>query len=330
MRAAWYDRLGQASDIIQLGELLTPSPGPDEVLVRLHASGVNPADVKRRVPNPNAEMEFPRIIPNSDGAGVVAAIGAAVSPAWTGQRVWLFNGQRFRAFGTAAEYICLPSWHLSVLPAGTSMAEGACLGIPCMTAHRAVFGSGQVAGKRVLVTGGAGAVGNYAVQWAKWGGAAQIIATVSNPTKAADATDAGADLVVNYRRDDVAAAVRTATGGAGVDLVVDVDLAGNLDATLACLAPAATIACYASAGALPDGFFFRLARQNVVLQTIVLNTIPRQAMAQAQRDITSLLASGLARHRIAGRFSLDQIVAAHEAVEAGEKRGTVVVEIEQD
>ncbi len=327
MRAAWYDRLGSAADIIQLGELPTPSPGPDEVLVRLHASGVNPADVKRRVPNPNYTMEFPRIIPNSDGAGVVAAIGAGVSPAWTGQRVWLFNGQRFRAFGTAAEYICLPSWHLSVLPAGTTMAEGACLGIPCMTAHRAVFGSGPVAGKRVLVTGGAGAVGHYAVQWAKWGGAAQVIATVSNPTKAADATDAGADLVVNYRQDDVGAAVRTATSGAGVDLVVEVDLAGNLDVTLACLAPAATIACYASAGALPDGLFFRLARQNVVLQTIVLNTIPRPDMARAQRDITNLLASGLARHRIAGRFPLDQIVGAHEAVEAGEKRGTVVVDI---
>lgn len=326
MRAVWYDALGDAEAVLIHGELPTPVPAPGEVLIRLHASGVNPADVKRRAGSAYG-MEFPRIIPDSDGAGVVEQVGAAVDPVWLGRRVWLFNGQRGRAFGTAAQFITLPVWQLAPLPDALSMAEGACLGIPCMTAHRCMFADGPVQGLRVLVTGGAGAVGHYAVQWAKWGGAAQVIATVSSPAKAAEARAAGADLVVNYRGAPVAAAVMAATGGAGVDRVVEVDLAGNLDATLACLAPGGSIATYASSGKLPgEALFFRLARQNVGLRFVMLYSVPRPALAQAQADIAAWLATGRAVHRVAQRFALAQTAAAHRAVEAGAKLGTVVVE----
>ena len=328
MRAAWYDRQGQAAEVLQLGELPDPVPGPGEVLLRLHASGINPADVKRRAPGGAFGMEFPRIIPNSDGAGVVEGLGEGVGRDWLGRRVWLFNGQRFRAWGTAAERIALPVWHLAPLPDDVSMAEGACLGIPCMTAHRCVFADGPVVGQRVLVTGGAGAVGHYAVQWAKWGGAAQVLATVSSAAKAEEALQAGADAVINYRDEDVAASMMRLTDNAGVNRIVEVDLAGNLEASLAALAPAATIAAYASTGALPaEGLFYRLAQRNVVLRFIVLNSIPRPAMAQAQHEIAAWLASGRAIHRIAGRFPLERIVAAHQAVEAGDKRGTVVLDL---
>lgn len=329
MRAAWYDRLGPAAEVIQFGEQPDPVAGPGQVLLRVHASGINPADVKRRSGPPSmAAMEFPRIIPNSDGAGVVEAVGEGVDAGWIGRRAWLFNGQRFRAFGTAAELIAIEAWKLSPLPDDVSMAEGACLGIPCMTAHRAVFAAGPVAGKRVLVTGGAGAVGHYAVQWAKWGGAAQVLATASSPAKAAAAQAAGADRVIDYRREDVAEAVMAETGRAGVDHIAEVDLAGNLAASMGCLASGATIATYASTGKLDlTAHLANLGRQNVAIRWIILNTIPRADMAQAQRDITAWLATRYARHRVAARFPLDRIVAAHEAVEAGDKLGTVVVQV---
>lgn len=325
MRAVWYDRLGPAEEVLQFGELPTPIPGEGEVRIRLYASGVNPADVKRRV---GTGMEFPRIIPSSDGAGVVDLCGPGVEPGRLGRRVWLFNGQRFRPFGTAAEYITLATWHLAPLPDDVSMAEGACLGIPCMTAHRCLFADGPVEGLRVLVTGGAGAVGHYAVQWAKWGKAAQVIATVSSEAKAVEAREAGADVVVNYRTDNVAEAVRRATGGAGIDRIVEVDLAGNFEASLAVLASGGVIAVYASSGVLPtEGLVPRLMRHNAVLRFVILNSIPLPAMRHAQTDIAAWLAGGTARHRVAARFPLEQTVAAHHAVEAGDKRGTVVVEI---
>jgi NADPH2:quinone reductase len=326
MRAVWYDRLGDAEAVLTYGELPTPIPGRGEVLIRVHASGVNPADVKRRAGS-SYGMEFPRIIPNSDGAGVVEQLGDDVDPSWLSRRVWLFNGQRGRAFGTAAEFITLPVWQLALLPDDLSMAEGACLGIPCMTAHRCVFADGPVTGRRVLVAGGAGAVGHYAVQWAKYGGASQVIATVSSPAKANEARAAGADVVVNYRDGPVAAAIMDATGGAGIDRAIEVDLGGNLDATLACLAPGGSIATYASTGPLAsEGLFFRLARQNIGLRFVMLYSVPRLALAHAQADIGNWLATGTAIHRVALRFPLAQTAAAHRAVEAGEKLGTVVVE----
>src|ERR1700754_5323112 len=204
MKAVWYERCGAAPTVLSVGEMPTPEAGPGEVRVRLEASGVNPADVGRRAGNYRG-LEFPLVIPNSDGAGIIDQVGAGVTRLKVGQRVWLFNGQRNgRALGTAAEYIALAEQLVTPLPDRLSFAEGATLGIPAMTAWCSLYADGPLAGKTVLVTGGAGAVGNYAVQLAKWGGA-QVIATVSSAMKGEQARQAGADLVVNYKEDDVAA-----------------------------------------------------------------------------------------------------------------------------
>src|SRR5690349_21753590 len=230
MRAVWYDRQGPASDVLVCGELPTPEPGAYEVRVKLEAAGVNPSDTYRRR-GPVPAMEYPRVITCSDGAGVVDRVGAMVAESWVGKRVWLYNGQRNgRWMGTAAEYIALNADLATALPDHVSFAEGATLGVPCMTAHYCVFVAGPVQGKTLLVTGAAGAVGHYAVQLAKWAGA-MVIATVSSEAKAERARAGGADFVINYRSEDVAARVRALTGG--VDHVVDVDFGGNLAATLA-------------------------------------------------------------------------------------------------
>src|SRR6195952_4614763 len=203
MKAVWYERSGAAPDVLTFGDTPTPLAGPGEVRVRLEASGVNPADVGRRAGSYRA-MEYPRVICNSDGAGIIDRVGDGVTRLSVGQRVWLFNGQRNgRAFGTAAEYIALAEHLVTPLPAGISFAAGATLGIPCMTAWCCLFGDGPIAGQTVLVSGGAGAVGHYAVQLAKWSGA-RVIATVSSALKAEQARIAGADLTINYKTEDVA------------------------------------------------------------------------------------------------------------------------------
>src|SRR3954451_10463092 len=204
MKAVWYERTGAAPDVLTFGDMPTPVAGSREVRVRLEASGVNPADVGRRGGSYRA-MEYPRVIPGSDGAGIIDQVGDGVTRLSIGQRVWLYNGQRNgRAFGTAAEYITLAEHLVTPLPADVTFAAGATLGIPCMTAWCALFGEGPIAGQTVLVTGGTGGVGHYAVQLAKWGGA-RVISTVSSALKAEQARHAGADLTINYRAEDVVA-----------------------------------------------------------------------------------------------------------------------------
>src|ERR1700750_1434570 len=226
MKAVWYERCGPATEVLNFGEQPTPSAGPGEVRVKLEASGVNPADVGRRAGNYRG-LEFPLVIPNSDGAGVIDQVGSGVTRLKAGQRVWLFNGQRNgRALGTAAEYIALAEQLVTPLPDQLSFAEGATLGIPAMTAWCALFADGPVTGKTVLVTGGAGAVGHYAVQFAKWGGA-EVIATVSSDVKAEQARRGGADHTVNYKTEDVVAKVMDITGKRGVDPVSEVVFGGN-------------------------------------------------------------------------------------------------------
>ena len=326
MKAVWYERTGAAPDVLTYGEMPTPEPGPGEVRVRLKASGVTPADVGRRAGSYRA-MEFPRVIPNSDGAGIIDQVGAGVTRFQPGQRVWLFNGQRNgRAFGTAAEYIVLAEHLVTPLPDDVSFAAGATLGIPCMTAWCCLFGDGTIAGQTVLVTGGAGAVGHYAVQLAK-GGGAQAIATVSSAAKAEQARLAGADLVINYRTEDVVAKVMTFTGRRGVDRVVDVDFGGNLATTLKLMAMNSTIAVYATNGNRAPTIPMReLMEKCIALRALVLFALPPALLASAQADISKWLAAGKRIHNIAAQFPLSQTAQAHLAVEKGDKVGTVIVD----
>jgi NADPH2:quinone reductase len=326
MRAVWYDLQGPPAEVLTSGEIPTPEPGTGELRVRLHASGVNPSDCNRRRGGSGA-MEFPRVITHSDGAGVVDQVGPGVAESWLGRRVWLYNGQRNgRWMGTAAEFISIAADLVTPLPDRVSFAEGATLGIPCMTAHRCLFIAGPVQGRVVLVTGAAGAVGHYAVQLAKWAGAT-VIGTVSSAAKAERTRAAGADHVIDYRREDLAARLLEITGGVGVDHVVEVDFGGNMAAVLPGLRDGASVAIYASNGnRTPAVPVHTLMFRNISLHPMILPTSPPEARRRAQSDILSWTGTGERLLSVAARFSLGETVAAHEAVERGDKVGTVVVE----
>jgi NADPH2:quinone reductase len=326
MKAVWYERTGPAPEVLTYGDMPTPVAGPGEVRIRLEASGVNPADAGRRAGS-YRPMEIPRVIPNSDGAGIVDQVGDGVTRLQVGRRVWLFNGQRNgRAFGTAAEYIALAEHLVTPLPDKVSFAAGATLGIPCMTAWCCLFRDGPIAGQTVLVPGGAGAVGHYAVQLAKWGGA-RVIATVSSSAKAEQARLAGADLVIDYKTEDVVARTMTFTGQRGVDRVVDVDFGGNIATTLKLMAMNSTIAVYATNGNRNPVIPMReLMEKCIALRPLVLFALPPPLLAAAQADISKWLAAGVRVHNIAAQFALSETAQAHLAVEKGDKLGTVIVD----
>ena len=327
MKAGWYERNGPAAEVIVVGRMADPEPGPGEVRVRIHASGVNPSDVKRRAGWGGQVIEYPRVVPHSDGAGVIDAVGGGVDPARVGERVWTFNAQWKRAFGTAAERVALPAGQAVKLPEGADFAFGACFGIPALTAHRAVFADGPVAGKTVLVTGGAGAVGFYATQLARWGGA-RVIATVSGPAKAEAALRAGAEAAVDYRREDAAARLGELTGGAGVDRVVDVDFGENLPVTSEIVKKNGVIAAYASMRVPePRLPYYALMRKNVTVRGVFVYEMPEDAFAAGAADIARWVGSGAALPGIAAAYPLEELAAAHRAVESGETVGNVVVEI---
>jgi NADPH2:quinone reductase len=327
MKAAWYRRTGPAHEVLEIGELETPQAGPGEVRVRLRTSAVNPSDVNRRAGKMIYAMEYPLVIPNSDGAGVIDQVGPGVSADRIGERVWIYNGQRGRAFGTCAEYIALPQDLAIHLPDNTSFTEGACLGIPCMTAHICVFWKGLVAGKTLLVTGGAGAVGHYAIQLAKWGGAS-VITTVSTTEKQTHAENGGADLVVNYRTAEVTEAVLAFTKGEGVDGIVEVDFGGNLRVSEAVLKLHGAVSIYASVGdRTPILPVYSFMRKNAVLRFVLLYNSPLDERRMACSDILTWLHSVPAKHSIAGVFPLAKVAEAHRLVESTGKIGTVIIQV---
>jgi NADPH2:quinone reductase len=326
MKAVWYEGFGPADEVLVHGDMAVPEPAAGEVLVRLHASGVNPSDVKLRAgARPGAVMAFPRIIPHSDGAGKIEAVGQGVDPARIGERVWIWNGQWQRAFGTAAEYIAIPSEQAVFLPDGTSFAEAACFGIPAMTAWTAVMGDGPVKGQTVLVTGGAGTVGRYAIQMARLAGA-EVITTVSGPEKAAHAGPA--DHVINYREEDVAARVMEITGGRGVERIVEVDFGANAAVTEKIIAPRGTITAYASAADMTPAIpFYPLMFKNTRLWMLIVYMLDPAMRRRGEAQLTAWLEAGALNHAVAMTFPLAESAAAHGAVEAGEKLGSVVVGI---
>jgi NADPH2:quinone reductase len=326
MKAGWYEQNGPAKEVLKIGERPDPEPGPGEVRVRIACSGVNPSDVKRRAGWNNQKIAFPWQVPNNDGAGVIDKVGAGVDTKRVGERVWLHSTGYKRPLGTAAGLTVTPAHRAFQLPEGVSFEVGAGLGVPAMTAHRAVLGPGPVRGKTVLVTGGAGAVGFYAIQLAKWGGA-RVLATVSGAEKAAEAKRAGADHVVNYRTENVGERVMALTERAGVDHVVDVDFGANLETTLAVLKPNGSIATYASMSKTEPAIpFYPLMFKNVRLLWVFVYEMPQEAMSEAGRDVNAWLASGVAVHPRHHPFPLDRLADAHIAVEEG-AIGKVIVSV---
>jgi len=323
MHAAWYEKNGPAAEVMKVGDLPDVEPAAGEVRVRLHASAVNPSDVKAR--GGSRPIRWPKLIPNSDGAGVIDKVGAGIKRN-VGERVWVCNGQWDRAFGTSAQYITLPAALAVPLPDHVSFEQGACLGIPVMTAHRALFADGAINGKTVLVTGGAGVVGHYAIQLAKWAGA-RVVTTVSSEAKAVHARAAGADVVINYRNEDVAARIKAAVGG--VDRIVEVDFGRNLPVSAQVLNDGGVIACYASTSIpRPQYPYPELLWRNPVVRQVFVYTMPDAAKAQAHADIARWLRESKPIFAIAHRFALAEVVQAHQAVERGEKIGHVILTID--
>ena len=326
MKAVWYERFGSAQDVLSIGEMPDPVPAPGEVLVRVKASGVNPSDAKLRAgARPGAVMQYPRVVPHSDGAGVVEAVGEGVDPARVGERVWMWNAQWQRAFGTCAELVALPGAQAVRLPEGTSFEEGACFGIPAMTAWYALFGDGRdLTGQTVLVTGGAGTVGRYACQMAALAGA-RVITSVSSAAKAAHST--AADWV-NYRDTDVAEAVMEMTGGAGVDRIVEVDFGANQAASLALIKPGGVIASYASAAEMePRLAFYRFMFKNVTLRMLIVYQITLADHQRGAAALSAWLEAGSLSHAVVPGGGLSDAAAAHDMVMDGDKLGTVVLTI---
>jgi NADPH2:quinone reductase len=327
MRAAYYEKLGPAKDVLKTGEVAKPAPQAGEVLVRVHASGVNPSDVKMRLGTSSATNEFPRIIPHSDGAGVIEAVGAGVPGTRIGERVWVWNARWKRAFGTAAEYVALPAVQAVQLPDNVDFAAGACLGIPALTAWQAVETDGGVKDQWVLVQGGAGAVGHYAVQMAKLKGA-QVIATVSSDAKAARAKAAGADAVVNYRGEDLVARVKDLTGGKGADRVIEVDFAANIAKLPALVADYGMIVVYGSGARDVPISFGASILGNIGYRFFIVYNQPPELRCRGSNEVNDWLRQGKLIHSVAARFPLNEIVAAHEAVESGKTDGNVVVTLD--
>lgn len=327
MHAAWFEKFGGATDVLTIGDFETPAAGPGEVLVRIHTSGVNPSDVKKRAGSIPDMLDGGSVIPNSDGAGIIEAVGDGVPENRVGERVWIYQAQFARRFGTAAEYVAIDSSRAPRLPDNTDFSAGACLGIPVMTAHRCVFADGNVEGQKILVTGGAGRVGHYAVQWASQAGAT-VIATASNAADASACTDAGASAIVDHRDDNYAAAILDATGGAPVDRIVEVEFGGNLQASLEVLRTGGVIAAYSSMQEpQPQLPFFRMMYQDLTLRFVIVYAMPESAKQFAIADIERALTGELLQHRIAQEFPLDEIAHSNELVEQSGTRGAVILRI---
>jgi len=326
MKAAWFEIFGSAADVLILGRQPKPVPADGEVLVRLASSGVNPSDVKKRMGSASDLLDGGLVIPHSDGAGVIEATGQGVSLDRVGERVWVYEAQYGRRLGSAAEYVALDSRRAVTLPGNTGFDVGACIGIPLMTAHRCVFADGPVDGQTLVVTGGAGRVGYYAVQWAAQAGA-RVIATASNETDAASCIGAGASAVVNHRDDDWAAQVVTANSGQAVDRVIDVEFGANLPAVLDMVRTSGTIVTYGSTVVTePRLPFYRMMFMDLLIRMVIVYAMPEAAKQQAIAEIDSALRENRLHHRVAHVLPLEEIARAHELIEQGGFRGCVVVE----
>jgi NADPH2:quinone reductase len=324
MRAAWYEKQGPAREVLMVGEMETPMPGEGEVRIRIEASGINPGDVRKREDAFDVGMPFPRIVPHSDGAGTVEAVGAGVPDSWIGQRVWCYGAQTYRPFGTAAEYTVVPLRQAVRLPAAASMEQGACLGIPGITAYRAVHVAGDLVGKTVLVQGGAGAVGACAVQLAHRAGA-RMIATCREKRSMDIAAENGADRVLLMDEHLVHSVQKFAPGG--VDHIVEVAFGENIALDLQLLAVGGSLAAYATHAPTPQIPFWELLFKNVSIHLVGSDDVPADIKVDAAHALNRAIENGWTGMRIAERFALDDIAGAHERMERGAAHGRIVLEV---
>jgi NADPH2:quinone reductase len=325
MRAAFYECQGPAARVLKIGDLPLPDPGPGEVRVRITFSGVNPGDIKKRQDWLGYGMPAPRVVPHSDGAGVVDSVGIGVDPGRVGRRVWVHGAQSGRPFGTAAEASVVPSAQAVDLPDAVADEVGAALGIPGITAWRAVFADGAVVARTVLVHGVLGAVGSIAAQLARWAGA-RVVGTVRRAAQRERVPAHVASSVVALDHPDPVAQVRT-LAPEGIDRVIEVALSANVALDAAVVSQGAVIAVYGSPEPRPELPFWPLLFSNITLRLLGSDDFPVEAKAEAARGLTRAVADGKLRIDVGRVFALSDIVAAHEAMERGESGGRVLVRV---
>ena len=324
MKAAWYEKQGPARDVLVVGEMDDPQPRSGEVRIRVAFSGVNPGDVKKREDAFGVGMPYPRVVPHSDGSGTIDGVGEGVSRQWIGRRVWCYGAQSYRPFGTAAEYTVVPVERVVELPEGVPLEQGACLGIPGITAHRNVHVAGSVQGRTVLVQGGAGAVGASAVQLAHQAGA-RVIATCRAESDKEIASRAGADEVL-LTTGNWAQQIRQLAPD-GVQHIVEVAFGANIKIDVELLAQGGSIATYATNTPMPETPVWQLVFVNARLFFVGSDDVSSEAKIEASRDINQALEAGWKGLDIAEVIPLDGVAHAHELVEHPSKPGRVVVSI---
>jgi NADPH:quinone reductase len=322
MKAAWYEKQGPARDVLIVGEMPDPHPGAGEVRLRVAASGLNPGDIKKRQDTFGYGMAYPRVIPHSDGAGQVDEVGAGVSSEWLGQSVWCYGAQSYRPFGTAAEFTVVPVEQVARLPQSVSMEQGACLGIPGITAHRAVQVAGAIRGRTVLVQGAAGSVGLCAVQLARQAGA-HVIGTIRSSSEEGIAKKAGAHEVV--RNDEKLITNVRAIAPKGIDHIVEVAFGANMEVDVELLNLNGSMATYASNVEKPAIPYWPMVFKNIRLFFLGSDDFPREAKVAAAQDLNAALEAGWSGFEIAKRIPLLEIARAHEWVEHPVRPGRVVV-----
>jgi NADPH2:quinone reductase len=329
MRAAWFESFGSAEDAITVGEQPKPTPQAGEVLINLKTSGVNPSDVKKRAGAFPSLLDDGLVIPHSDGAGIIEAVGEGVPESRVGERVWIYQAQFGRRFGTAADYVALDSSRAAILPDSSSFEVGACLGIPTMTAHRCVFADGPVEGQTVLITGGAGRVGSYALQLARVAGA-NVIATASSGTDEVTCRDLGAAHVVNHRESNWGDQVLEITQEAKVDRVIDVEFGANLPEVLKCIRTGGIIATYSSTQVRePQLPFLKMMFMDLTVRMVIVYAMPESAKQDAIKDINRSILDNRLQHRIAHVLPLPKTAHAHQLIEQNHTRGCVVLDLEE-
>ena len=325
MKAAWYNSFGPAEEVLKIGEFDTPEPRPGEVKIRIYASGVNPSDTKKRLGANPALLDDGPVIPNSDGAGEIISVGEGISSSRIGERVWVYNAQYGRQLGTSAEYVCLPSFNAIILPDTADYSAGAMMGIPAMTAHRCVFSDGAVDSQTLLITGGAGRVGYYAIQWAKQNGST-VIATASSDASREQCVNAGADLIVGHPSDDSVGEIMDFTNGKKIDRIIEGDFGANLLPVLDVLKTSGTIATYSSMADMnPSIPFIRMMFMDITIRMVLVYAMPDEAKKHAAKDITSALSKNTFHNRVAQEYSIDNISDAHKMIESGEVYGSVII-----
>jgi NADPH2:quinone reductase len=322
MKSAWYEKQGSAREVLVVGEMPDPVPAAGEVRIRIVASGINPGDIKKRQDSFRSGMPYPRVIPHSDGAGRVDQLGAGVASEWLGRSVWCYGAQSYRPFGTAAEFTVVPVDQVALLPEGAEMEQGACIGIPGITAHRAVHVGGPVNGRTVVVQGAAGSVGACAIQLARRAGA-RVIGTVRSPSDEVTARSAGAHEVLVSDK-ELSSRVK-ALAPDGIDHIVEVAFGANIRTDVELLKMGGSIASYATDNAAPTIPFWQMVFNNIRVFFLGSDDFPKEAKMEAARDLSAALAAGWQGFEIAERVPLADIARAHELVERPVRSGRVVV-----